>query len=113
MLSIVREQGGEGSAPVVVGGGWLSADLPCYCPELYGSYPAVPGTLSQPGGEGSGCVCVCVCGGGGGSVQTNLVTVQSHVVVLLQFPVLCHNAPMLMLKFKKFFPTKVQCQISL
>ena len=69
MLSIVREQGGEGSAPVVVGGGWLSADLPCYCPELYGSYPAVPGTLSQPGGEGSGCVCVCVCvcvGGGGG-----------------------------------------------
>ena len=60
------------------------------------------------------CVCVCVCvGGGGGSVQTYLVTVQSHVVVLLQFPVLCHNAPMLMLKFKKFFPTKVQCQISL
>ena len=52
MLSIVREQGGEGSAPVVVvvgggGGGWLSADLPCYCPELYGSYPAVPGTLPQ------------------------------------------------------------------
>ena len=29
------------------GGGWLSADLPCYCPELCGSYPAVPGTLPQ------------------------------------------------------------------
>ena len=29
------------------GGGWGSADLPCYCPELCGSYPAVPGTLPQ------------------------------------------------------------------
>ena len=40
------------------GGGWggLSADLPCYCPELYGSYPAVPGTLPQSGGRGfRGC----------------------------------------------------------
>ena len=29
------------------GGGGLSADLPCYCPELHGSYPKVPGTLPQ------------------------------------------------------------------
>ena len=56
------------------GGGGLSADLPCYCPELHGSYPAVPGTLPQPGGEGSGGV---VWWGGGGSVQTHLVIVQS------------------------------------
>ena len=50
---------------------------------------------------------VCVGGEGAGSVQTYLVIVQSYVVVILQFPVLCHNAPMLMLKFQKFFPTKV------
>ena len=50
---------------------------------------------------------VCGGGGGGGTVQTYLVIVQSYVVVILQFPVLCHNAPMLMLKFQKFFPTKV------
>ena len=71
MLSIVREQGGEGSAPVVV------------------------------------VVVVVVVGGGVGSVQTYLVIVQSCMVVIQQFLVLCHNAPMLMLKFKKFFPTKV------
>ena len=29
------------------GGGGLSADLPCYCPELHGSYLKVPGTLPQ------------------------------------------------------------------
>ena len=49
MLSIVREQGGEGSAPVVVGGG------------------------------------------GVGSVQTYLVIVQSCMVVIQQFLVLCHS----------------------
>ena len=44
------------------GGGGLSADLPCYCPELHGSYPAVPGTLPQPGGGVQGVWC----GGRGG-----------------------------------------------
>ena len=29
------------------GRGGLSVDLPCYCPELHGSYPKVPGTLPQ------------------------------------------------------------------
>lgn len=47
MLSIVREQGGEGSGAVLGGEGGLSADLPCYCPELYDSYSAGPGTLPQ------------------------------------------------------------------
>lgn len=29
------------------GRGGLSVDPPCYCPELHGSYPKVPGTLPQ------------------------------------------------------------------
>ena len=47
MLSIVRKQGEEGSGAVLGGGGGFSVDLPCYCPELYDSYSAVPGTLPQ------------------------------------------------------------------
>ena len=57
------------------GGGGLSADLPCYCPELHGSYPAVPGTLPQPGGEGSGGV---VWWGGGLSVDLPCYCPELH-----------------------------------
>lgn len=66
--------------------------------------------VREQGEEGSGAVVV---GDGGGSVQTYLVIVQSCMVVIQKFLVLCYNAPMIMLKFKKFFPTKVLCQISL
>ena len=71
------------------GGGGLSADLPCYCPELHGSYPAVPGTLLQPGGEGSGGVVWW--GGGGLSADPQSYCPEFCMVVIQQFLVLCHS----------------------
>ena len=69
------------------GGGGLSADLPCYCPELHGSYPAVPGTLLQPGGEGSGGVVWW----GGLSADPPSYCPELCMVVIQQFLVLCHS----------------------
>ena len=71
------------------GGGGLSADLPSYCPELKGSYPAVPGTLPQPGGEGSGGVVWW--GGGGLSADPPSYCPELCMVVIQQFLVLCHS----------------------
>ena len=107
MLSIVREQGEEGSGAVVVGDGGGSVQT--YLVIVQSCMVVIQQFLvlcHSRGGEGSGGVVWC----GGrrrGSVQTYLVIVQSCMVVIQKFLVLCHNAPMIMLKFKKFFPTKV------